>query len=66
MHSTATHTHDADFFLAVLKQVAVVLENALGGTAGGVKTNLTHVLLVAVVLTVLFCTERIRSALKKR
>ena len=49
-----------------LKQLNVVFENSLGGSASSIKTNPTHVLLVAVVLAVLISGERIRTALRKR
>jgi hypothetical protein len=50
-----------------LKQLNVVFENSLGGSANTIKTNPTHVLLVAVALAVLISGERVRSAaLRKR
>jgi hypothetical protein len=51
---------------AALKQINVVFENALGGSANTIKTNPTHVLLVAVVLAILISGERVRSSLRKR
>jgi hypothetical protein len=51
---------------AALKQLNVVFENSLGGSANTIKTSPTHVLLVAVVLAVLISGERVRSALRKR
>ena len=49
-----------------MKQINVVFENSLGGSANTIKTNPAHVLLVAVVLAILISGERVRSALRKR
>mmetsp|Transcript_15554 Transcript_15554/g.21488 ORF Transcript_15554/g.21488 Transcript_15554/m.21488 type:complete len:105 (-) Transcript_15554:532-846(-) len=50
------------FFQPHLKQIGFVLESGLG-PASKFAPNTTHVVLVAVMLCMIICTERLRSAI---
>ena len=49
-----------------LKQLAVVLENVLGSPPDRMKFNMTHVLLVGVIIAVMVAGERIRAAVLRK